>query len=129
MIVSPNQGAFFVATALMCSGSLYAAELSSRTDPMTRMFVGEPNRLTVPPGFPGDEPIAEGKASALQTANDCNQAGGSTIPVATQTERDCDPANEVTAALSAPLRRSNAPTLTGEAVAQPVGAASATATP
>ena len=53
MIVSPNKGIFFVATALMCSVSLYAAELTSpRNDPLTRLFVGEPNRLSVPPGFP-----------------------------------------------------------------------------
>ena len=53
MIVSPNKGVFFVATALMCSASLYGAELSSpSSDPLTRIFVGEPNRLTLPPGFP-----------------------------------------------------------------------------
>jgi hypothetical protein len=52
MIVSPNKGVFFVATALMCSVSLYGAELSSpRNDPLTRVFVGEPNRLSLPPGF------------------------------------------------------------------------------
>ena len=29
MIVNPDKGIFFVATALMCSASLYAAELST----------------------------------------------------------------------------------------------------
>ena len=61
MIVSPDKGVFFVATALMCSASLYGAELSSagandplstRGFPMTRVFVGQPNFLTVPPGVP-----------------------------------------------------------------------------
>ena len=53
MIVGPHKGVFFIATALMCSASLYGAESVSASDPMTRLFVGEPNRLTVPPGFPG----------------------------------------------------------------------------
>ena len=53
MIVGPNKGVFFVATALMCSAALYAAEISSPSpDPLRRVFVGEPNRLTLPPGFP-----------------------------------------------------------------------------
>ena len=53
MIVGPNKGVFFVATALMCSAALYAAEISSPSpDPLRRVFVGEPNRLTFPPGFP-----------------------------------------------------------------------------
>lgn len=53
MIVSPDKGVFFVATALMCSASLYGAEWSSAaSDPLTRVFVGQPNLLTVPPGFP-----------------------------------------------------------------------------
>ena len=53
MIVTPDKGIFFVATALMCSASLYGAELTSAgTDPMTRIFVGQPNLLTLPPSFP-----------------------------------------------------------------------------
>ena len=60
MIVSPSKGLFFLGTALMCSASLYAAELTSPqgnpltamfNDPMTRIFVGEPNQLTLPPDF------------------------------------------------------------------------------
>ena len=59
MIVSPDKGVFFLATALMCSATLYAAELSSRvSDPMTRVFVGEPNQLTLPPGFPGTDELS-----------------------------------------------------------------------
>lgn len=54
MIVTPDKGIFFVATALMCSASLYGAELSATSDPMTRVFVGQPNLLTFPPGFPSD---------------------------------------------------------------------------
>jgi hypothetical protein len=66
MIVSPDKSLFFVATALMCSASLYGAELASpgpdpitRVFPMTRVFVGEPNRLTLPPGFPVAEISAD----------------------------------------------------------------------
>src|SRR5262245_43413483 len=53
MIVSPNKGVFFVATAMMCSAALYAAEVSSQVeeDPLSRVFVGTPNQLTLPPGF------------------------------------------------------------------------------
>jgi hypothetical protein len=51
MIVDPNKGVFFVATALMYAASLYGAESFSATDPMTRIFIGEANQLTVPPGF------------------------------------------------------------------------------
>ena len=53
MIVSPDKGLFFVATAVMCSAVLYAAELSSPSqDPLRRVFVGVPNQLTLPPDFP-----------------------------------------------------------------------------
>lgn len=53
MIVGPQKGLFFVATALMCSASLYAAELTApSSNPLTRIFTGEPNRLTLPPDFP-----------------------------------------------------------------------------
>ena len=68
MIVNPNKGLFFVATALMCSASLYGAELSTaEPDPMTRLFVGEPSRLTLPPGFPQTEAAAEPADCGLST--------------------------------------------------------------
>ena len=68
MIVNPDRGIFFVATALMCSVSLYGAELSTiEPDPMTRIFVGEPNHLTLPPGIPATE-VAAGPPSCLSTA-------------------------------------------------------------
>ena len=52
MIVSPDKGIFFVATAVMCSAALYAAELSSPSqDPLRRVFIGVPNQLTLPPDF------------------------------------------------------------------------------
>lgn len=67
MIVNPDKGLFFVATALMCSVSLYAAELSTaEPDPMTRVFVGEPSRLTLPPDFPATE--VAGEEGCLVTA-------------------------------------------------------------
>ena len=57
MIVGPHKGLFFVATALMCSASLYGAEFSAPShNPLTRIFTGEPNRLTLPPEFP-DAPL------------------------------------------------------------------------
>ena len=85
MIVGPHKGIFFVATALMCSASLYGAELSApSSNPLTRIFTGEPNRLTLPPDFPDaalvsldqDESCAHqgadrefSGAAALQTAS------------------------------------------------------------
>lgn len=66
MIVNPDRGVFFVVTALMCSASLYGAELSTASpDPMTRIFVGEPNRLTLPPGFAATEFAAEPSGCGL----------------------------------------------------------------
>jgi hypothetical protein len=53
MIVGPHKGLFFVATALICSASLYAADLTVPSrNPLARIFTGEPNRLTLPPDFP-----------------------------------------------------------------------------
>jgi hypothetical protein len=89
MIVGPHKGIFFVATALMCSASLYGAELSApSSNPLARIFTGEPNRLTLPPDFPDaalsldqDESCAHqgadhefSGAAALQTAS---TSGGS----------------------------------------------------
>ena len=57
MIVGPNKGLFFLATVLMCSASLYGAEMAVPSgNPLTRIFTGEPNRLSLPPGFP-DAPL------------------------------------------------------------------------
>jgi hypothetical protein len=90
MIVGPQKGLFFVATALMCSDSLYAADLTSpSSNPFTRIFTGEPNRLTLPPDFPDaalvsldqDESCAHhgadrefSGAAALQTASSSGEA-------------------------------------------------------
>ena len=53
MIVSPDKGLFFVATAVMCSAALYAAEVSAPSqDPLRRIFIAVPNQLTLPPDFP-----------------------------------------------------------------------------
>jgi hypothetical protein len=71
MIVSPNKGVFFVATALMCSASLYGAELSALGgDPLTRIFVGEPNRLTLPPGFPETAELTLGDENCSSPVSD-----------------------------------------------------------
>jgi hypothetical protein len=93
MIVSPDKSLFFVATALMCSASLYGAELSSpSSDPMTPVFVGQPTPLTLPPGFPAQVSSASAEscvslapvftASVVKTAaaeaNDCD--GGTLEP-------------------------------------------------
>src|SRR5262245_13823333 len=73
MIVSPNKGLFFCVTALMCSASLYGAELTApSTDPLTRIFTGEPNRLTLPPGFSDDGDalsVEQDEGCALQVAD------------------------------------------------------------
>src|SRR5574342_77491 len=78
MIVSPNKGVFFVATALMCSASLYGAELSSpSSDPLARIFVGEPNRLTLPPGFPAAAEITLDEVGCAPEDQD-HRIGGAT---------------------------------------------------
>jgi hypothetical protein len=69
MIVSPDKGIFFVATAVMCSAALYAAELSSpNQDPLRRIFIGVPNQLTLPPDFPEATSVSVG-------ADECGPAG------------------------------------------------------
>src|SRR4029450_12386467 len=76
MIVSPNKGVFFLVTALMCSASLYGAELSSPSaDPLTRVFVGKPNRLTLPPGFPETAELTLDEPSCAPQVADRNLAG------------------------------------------------------
>ena len=91
MIVRPDKSLFFVATALMCSASLYGAELSSpAADPMTRVFVGEPTPLTRPPGFPAE---ATSVAASESCATLPVQLGASSLGAAggaTDTE-DCKP--------------------------------------
>jgi hypothetical protein len=89
MIVGPNKGLFFAVTALMCSASLYAAESTAPSNnPLTRIFTGEPNRLTLPPDFP-DAPLVNlnedecghrlatgaGAATALHNASKRSCAG------------------------------------------------------
>lgn len=92
MIVSPNKGVFFVATALMCSASLYGAELSSpSSDPLARIFVGEPNRLTLPPGFPAAAEITLDEVGCAPEGQD-HRIGGATLPTASASP-DC-PAEE-----------------------------------
>jgi hypothetical protein len=98
MIVHPDKAVFFVATAVMCSVSLYAAQLSTaEPDPMARVFVGEPHRLTLPPGFPvveaaGEEgcpanvaidtPVASAKIAASARDNDCDRGPvADTVPI------------------------------------------------
>jgi hypothetical protein len=126
MIVSPNKGVFFIATALMCSASLYGAELSAG-DPMARIFVGEPNRLTVPPGFPSGEQVLEPKAIDQQ-ARDC-QAGASVMAEGAKSLSGCSVDDATIAAVLAPSSRaSNGSVLKSEAVAQPVSTASAAGT-
>lgn len=72
LIVSPSKAVFFVATALTCSGSLYGAGLTARNDPLTKLFVGVPNRLTLPLGFPANAEASATRGPAPQAA----QIGG-----------------------------------------------------
>jgi hypothetical protein len=124
MIVSPNKGVFFVATALMCSASLYGAELSTGTDPMARIFVGEPHRLTVPPGFPSDVEVLQAKA-VDQQVRDC-QADASVVAEGAKSLNGCAfGEGTIASALAEPPRASNGLALKSEAVAQPVSTASA----
>lgn len=92
MIVRPDKSLFFVATALMCSASLYGAELSSPTvDPMTRVFVGEPTPLTLPPGFPVEvKAVAAAENCATHPVQLATSSLGA-VGGATGTE-DCNPA-------------------------------------
>lgn len=92
MIVGPHKGLFFAATALMCSASLYAADLSVPSiDPLTRVFTGEPNRLTVPPGFPDDVPLVsldQDKGCTPQSADD-GRIRAAVHTTSTTPEPDC----------------------------------------
>ena len=75
MIVYPNRGVFFVGTALIYAASLYGAEAFSATDPLTRIFVGEPTQLTLPPVSP-ETTIAE-----PTPFNECApQLSGTSVP-------------------------------------------------
>ena len=91
MIVRPDKSLFFVATALMCSASLYGAELSSpATDPMTRMFVGEPTPLSLPPGFPAEVTSVAASESCATLPVQLGASSLGAAGVATETE-DCKP--------------------------------------
>jgi hypothetical protein len=84
MIVSPDRGIFFVATAVMCSAALYAAEVSSPSqDPLRRVFIGVPNQLTLPPDF--------SEATTVSLAADACDAGAnqsaSTAPACVAKEK------------------------------------------
>jgi len=99
MIVSPSKGLFFLGTALMCSASLYAAELASPqgdpltaifNDPLTRIFVGEPNQLTLPPDFPnGTDLIPEQDDQCAPQIAD-GGLSGVTLRAAALSETGCE---------------------------------------
>jgi hypothetical protein len=100
MIVSPNKGLFFIGTALMCSASLYAAELTSPqgnpltamfNDPMTRIFVGEPNQLTLPPNFADGDLGSDRDDECAGRIADGGLATGAT-QMAALVEADCQAA-------------------------------------
>ena len=87
MIVGPNKGLFFVATALMCSASLYGAEVSApSSNPLMRIFTGEPNQLTLPPDFPDPALV-----SVDQDENCAPQIAGPTLQTASTSGEACDP--------------------------------------
>jgi len=110
MIVTPDKGIFFVATALMCSASLYGAELTSAgTDPMTRVFVGEPTLLTHPPGFPPDMASTDAAgcdslAPRLATVALKAVAAGADTEPARADEESCNERGLEPAANASPLR-------------------------
>jgi hypothetical protein len=125
MIVNPDRGLFFVATALMYSVSLYGAELSNaEPDPMTRIFVGEPNRLTLPPGFPASEATPE-VADCLPTAEPAQAAALEKVAASTR-EDSCDPTRSDYAADAVSLPHSlGAASAKAEIPAQPISVGSA----
>jgi hypothetical protein len=91
MIVGPNKGLFFMATALMCSASLYGAELSGpSSNPLTRIFVGEPNRLTLPPDFPEAAAVPPDEDDASCTPDVAERGlAGATRHVASASSEPC----------------------------------------
>ena len=90
MIVSPDKGVFFVATALMCSASLYGAELvSSTSDPLERVFVGVPNQLSLPPGFPENPASLQAQGCAPPVAEAPFPQELRTAAAAVNTDKDC----------------------------------------
>jgi hypothetical protein len=126
MIIGPNKGVFFVMTVLMYAASLYGAQSFSATDPMTRIFVGEPNRLTVPPGF------HEASTNSAPKADCTSQVDGERVPPAqSEADRasDAQPCTPLAAQTTVPV--APVPTVdevSGEArVVQPASAASAVA--
>jgi hypothetical protein len=120
MIVGPHKGVFFAITAIMYSVSLYGAELLAPANPMARVFIGVPNRLTLPPGFQSDAPqvsapcaaVEEGRTRSAQAEAVLNQ---NCLPPLAQPDLDPDGGRAV------PVPAANS----GErVVAQPAAAAS-----
>ena len=92
MIVGPHKGLFFAATALMCSASLYGAEVSApSSNPLTRIFTGEPNRLTLPPDFPDAALVSldQDEGCAPQVAD--RAFSGATLQTASLAGEACPP--------------------------------------
>ena len=92
MIVGPHKGLFFAATALICSASLYAAELTVPSrDPLARIFTGEPNRLTLPPDFPDTALVSldQDESCAPQVAE--RAFSGATLQTASTSGEGCQP--------------------------------------
>ena len=92
MIVGPHKGLFFVATVLMCTASLYGAEVSTpSSNPLTRIFTGEPNRLTLPPDFPDAAPTSldQDESCAPQVAD--RAFSGATLQTASTSGETCRP--------------------------------------
>jgi hypothetical protein len=127
MIIGPNKGVFFVVTVLLYAASLYGAQSFSATDPMTRIFVGEPNRLTVPPGF------HEASTNSASKADCTSQPDAERLPPS-QSEADQAPDAQPCTPLAAQTTGPVAPAPTVDAVSgearvivQPASAASAVA--
>ncbi len=92
MIVGPHKGLFFAATVLMCSASLYGAELSAPSyNALTRIFTGEPNRLTLPPDFPDAALVSldQDESCAPQVAS--REFSGAALKTASTSEERCRP--------------------------------------
>jgi hypothetical protein len=128
MIIRPEKGLFFVATLLMCSVSIYAAELADpRSDPLERIFVGVPTQLSLPPGFLA--PVGAGETGNVATMVrpepqvPTTEIRPATAVVGSDAREPVDEPKPETAVLSAPLSAEERKSAVAGAAASAVGAA------
>ena len=119
MIVGPNKGLFFAATALMCSASLYA-ELTAQSDPV--IFTGEPNRLSSPPDFPAAPLLSLGQDENCDAAARRHRVTAALHNASTSSEEDCVRDAQPEPGAGALPRAVSAPSADAQAKVEPAGA-------